>query len=137
MDNPLHRVNSPFNAPRKYPGNHEGIDLFARSGDPINASKSGVVIWSSNQRRSGGDSKYGEHIIIDHDDEYITWYAHLSSRLARRGDVVVQGQTIGLAGDTGNADGVHLHLNIQCIGCGLGGYIVNDVVDPAPILGLT
>jgi len=93
------------------------------------------VVWSSDQRRSGGPSKYGNHIIVEHADGWITWYAHLSKRVALEGDFVRRGfSTLGEAGSTGKSSGPHLHLTVQHIGHGLDGFIVPDVVDPAEYL---
>ena len=103
-------------------------------GDTIVACLDGTVVWASDQRRSGGDSKYGNHIIIEHDDGWITWYTHLSYMLSGVRDNVRRGEMIGEAGSTGNSSGPHLHLTVQHIGHGLDGFIVPDVVDPAEYL---
>lgn len=127
-----------FNAARSY-GNHEGVDLLAYAGDPILAVRSGLVVWASNKRRSNPvqNSDYGWHVIVDHQDGYVTWYAHLQNLSVSRNQQVQAGQQVGPAGTSGNSTGVHLHFNVQCIGCGLSGYIIPDVVNPAPLLGLT
>jgi murein DD-endopeptidase MepM/ murein hydrolase activator NlpD len=119
------------------PGNHEGVDIFAMFNDPILASRDGDVIWASNRRRSDGSiSDYGNHVVIDHGGGWISWSAHLDSYSVRAGDIVLQGDSIGQAGSTGNSTGVHLHFSIQYIGHGLDGYILRDVVNPGPLLGL-
>ena len=143
MDNPIHSLSYPpertrFDAIRiTYPGNHEGSDLLAEFGDNILAARDGDVIWASNRRRADGSiSKYGNHVVIDHGQNYISWYAHLESYNVQAGDVVMQGEVIGRAGSTGNSTGVHLHFSIQHIGHGLSGYILRDVVDPTSLLQL-
>lgn len=113
---------------------HEGLDFYARVGDDVLACLDGTVVWASDQRRSGGDSKYGKHIIIEHDDGWITWYTHLSYMMSGVGDVVKRGDVIGAAGNTGFSSGPHLHLTVQWIGHGLSGFIVPDVVDPEEYL---
>ena len=120
-------------APRSY-GKHEGLDFDLDTGDPVLACKRGVVVWASDQRRTGGDSLYGKHIIIKHGDGIITWYAHLSHMLVSVDDIVQLGQQIGMGGSTGNSTGPHLHLTVQHIGHGLSGYVVPDVVDPLDYL---
>jgi murein DD-endopeptidase MepM/ murein hydrolase activator NlpD len=128
-----------FNAPRVYngvPAKHEGLDFHGRIGDRVVACQDGEVVWASNQRRSGGDSLYGNHIIIEHADGIITWYAHLDDMLSAVGDIVNQGDVIGYVGSTGKSDGPHLHFTVQHIGHGLAGYVVNDVVDPMTYLGI-
>jgi murein DD-endopeptidase MepM/ murein hydrolase activator NlpD len=129
-----------FGAPRDYDGDeifddiHEGLDFHARVGDPVLACRDGHVVWASNQRRIGGDSLLGSHIIIEHGDGLITWYGHLSNMLSAVGDVVELGDTIGWAGESGRTTGPHLHLIVQHIGHGLSGYVLPDVVDPLKYL---
>ena len=122
-----------FNASRTYrgrPAKHEGLDFHPRIGDEVLACLDGDVVWASDQRRRGGDSLYGRHVIIEHADGLITWSAHLDDMLSAIGDVVEKGDVIGYAGDSGKSAGTHLHLTLQHIGHGLAGYVVNDVVDP-------
>lgn len=135
-------VTDPFNAWRSYANKlHEGIDLRAVDDSwqpvPIVAPAPGIIVWASDRRRSDGQkSDYGNHIILDHENGFVTWYAHLSVMTARPGERVVTGDMLGIAGDSGRSDGIHLHLTLQHIGHGLRGYVVDWVVDPAPYLGL-
>ena len=129
-------ITDPFNSPRPYAnGRHEGIDLRATQGGrpaEIVAAQVGVV-----DRLRNGDSGYGNYVRLRHDwadgATWYTWYAHLSAiqPSLQLGQTVEIGQRLGTAGTTGNSTGVHLHLTLQCIGGGLSGYIVADVVDPA------
>lgn len=94
-------------------------------------------MWASDQRRTGGASAYGKHIIIEHDNGWITWYAHLNEMYVEKNTKVLRGTIIGTAGNTtkpGNTMGVHLHLTVQHVGHGMSGYVVPDVVDPLPLL---
>ena len=79
---------------------------------------------------------YGRYVRIRHEwpdgTVYVTWYGHLSEIDVQQGDFVAAGQRIGIAGETGNAFGVHLHLTLQHIGHGLANYVVDDVIDPEP-----
>lgn len=88
---------------------HPAIDIAGPVGTPIKAAASGTVIES---KWAGGNS-YGNLVKIQHDNGYVTYYAHLSERLVSKGDKVVQGQTIGLRGSTGNSTGPHLHFEIR------------------------
>lgn len=122
-------------------GRHEGIDLRAVDGAgkvvPVLAVADGTVVWASDKRRSDGKpSDYGWHVIIDHGNNYLTWYCHLSVLYTVAGRIVMQGDELGLSGSTGNSTGVHLHFNIQDLINGLDGYVVSKVIDPAPMLGL-
>ncbi len=87
---------------------HLAIDLFARLGDNVYASDSGVVVFSG--MSSWG---YGNLIVIDHGNGFQTVYAHLSVIEAGCGADVSKGEVIGLAGSTGNSTGPHLHFEIQ------------------------
>ena len=88
--------------------NHKGTDI-GRVGytSPIYASKAGTVIVSQYS------SSYGHYVVISHGSGNTTLYAHLSSRKVKVGDVVKQGQTIGISGSTGNSTGPHLHFEIM------------------------
>lgn len=87
---------------------HEGIDIGARRGMPVHASRSGHVIYAGN-RISG----YGNMIIVKHADNYSTVYAHLSRLSVKKGQFVTRGQRIGAVGKTGRAYGYHLHFEIR------------------------
>jgi len=91
---------------------HEGVDLAAPRGTPIKASGDGRIVYRG---RKGG---YGEVIIIKHNREYTTLYAHMS-RFASRlhvGSRVREGQVIGYVGMTGLATGPHLHYEFHIYG---------------------
>ncbi len=93
------------------PHNHTGIDIPAPGGTPILASKSGVVTTSTYMK--GG---YGNYVVVSHSDGTSTLYAHMSSRLAKKGQTVKQGQVIGKVGTTGRSTGNHLHFEIRVNG---------------------
>lgn len=124
-----------FNAFRDYDKDgifddkHEGLDFHAEIGDPVLACLDGKVVHISD-----GTTAYGNYIIVEHDDDWVTWYAHLTVTLKAVGDFVKRGQTIGSAGSTGNSTGPHLHLTVQHRGHGLSGYVIPDVVNPQKYL---
>jgi murein DD-endopeptidase MepM/ murein hydrolase activator NlpD len=139
---PLH-VTSKFNAPRTYnPPYHEGLDLRAinSSGQPvaIEAAATGAVDALRRTDPGGGYGKYVRIKTQHADNIYTVWYAHMSEIAAdiQVGINVNVGRYLGMAGNSGNADGIHLHLTVQKIPGGLSGYVVPDVVDPGPLLGL-
>ncbi len=86
---------------------HKGIDIAAPIGTPIYAVEKGAVIFSGRQQG------YGNVIMIQHDEETITVYAHNEVNLAREGDSVKQGQPIAKVGNTGRSSGAHLHFEIR------------------------
>jgi len=91
---------------------HQGIDYGAPVGTRVRATGDGVVKFSG---RKGG---YGNLVVLRHQSQYTTWYAHLS-RFAnglRRGKRVLQGETIGYVGMTGLATGPHLHYEFRING---------------------
>ena len=100
---------------------HSGVDMAAPGGTPIYATDGGEVI------RANYYSGYGNCIDIDHGNGRVTRYGHCSRILVNVGDMVYQGQLIGLVGSTGNSTGNHLHFEIR----------FNDVpTDPRPYLGI-
>ncbi|MBQ5641191.1 MAG: M23 family metallopeptidase, partial [Ruminococcus sp.] len=89
---------------------HNGLDIAGGDdyGQPFYAAASGNVIWSGND--GGG---YGNYVMIDHGNGYMTVYGHASALACNTGDYVNQGDLIGYVGDTGNATGPHLHFEIR------------------------
>ncbi|NMM22527.1 MAG: peptidoglycan DD-metalloendopeptidase family protein [Phycicoccus sp.] len=105
---------------------HAGIDLRARCETPIYAGRVGAVLST---RVLGGD---GNRITIDHGfidgNSVMTAYNHLSGYAVVPGQVVVQGQLIGYAGDTGGVStGCHLDFQV---------YVNAATVNPRAYLGL-
>ncbi|MEA1929561.1 MAG: M23 family metallopeptidase [Patescibacteria group bacterium] len=89
---------------------HNAIDLAAPAGTPIMAAASGQVIVS----RSGGwNGGYGNYVVIRHDNDTQTLYAHNTSNTVGVGQRVVQGQVIGYMGSTGRSTGNHVHFEIR------------------------
>jgi murein DD-endopeptidase MepM/ murein hydrolase activator NlpD len=89
---------------------HEGIDVTAPMGTPIEAPAAGVVI------ESGWESGYGNTITIDHGYGIVTKFAHTSKILVREGQRVSRGQRIALVGNSGLATGPHLHYEVHVNG---------------------
>lgn len=88
---------------------HGGIDMAPHNGaaNYILAAANGKVIFS------GWNGGYGNCIMIDHGGGTVTLYAHMSSLLVERGEVVGKGQRIARAGTTGYSTGVHLHFEVR------------------------
>lgn len=89
---------------------HEGIDVTAPMGSPIQAPASGTVL------SAGWEAGYGNVIEVDHGFGITTRFAHASKLLARRGQRVERGQVIAEVGSTGLATGPHLHYEVHVNG---------------------
>lgn len=107
---------------------HSGLDIPAAHGTPIHASCSGTVIRTNTtcthdygkEGSCGCGGGYGNYIIIDHGNEFITLYGHLTEVDFEIGDQVKKGDVIGKMGSTGFSTGDHLHIEIR-----YQGYILN------------
>jgi murein DD-endopeptidase MepM/ murein hydrolase activator NlpD len=92
---------------QKYWSGHLGIDIAAGTGTPIYAADGGYVVLSG--RDTWG---YGNQVVIDHGNGFLTRYAHLHKILVQAGQSVKKNQKIGLMGSTGRSTGPHLHFEI-------------------------
>jgi murein DD-endopeptidase MepM/ murein hydrolase activator NlpD len=98
---------------QKFAGRHGGIDVGAPKGTPVYAADSGYVTLAGWDREI---VSYGNEIVINHGNGYMTRYAHLSAMMVDAGDSVKKGQLIGRVGSTGNSTGPHLHFEILLSG---------------------
>ncbi len=89
---------------------HEGIDVTAPMGTPIEAPAAGTI------RDAGWEAGYGNTVVIDHGFGTVTKFAHASKILVREGQRVSRGQRIALVGNTGLATGPHLHYEVHVNG---------------------
>jgi murein DD-endopeptidase MepM/ murein hydrolase activator NlpD len=100
---------------------HAGVDIKARWGDTVGASRAGVVEFA------GWYHGYGNMIIINHGGGVTTRYAHLSGFDVAVGSRVERGQIIGRAGSTGRATSPHLHYEVRVEG---------NAINPFQVLAL-
>ena len=84
-----------------------GVDIEAGEGRDVTAVYAGHVVYT------GWFKGYGNLIILDHDNEYFTLYAHVADMLVKEGDDVKQGQRIGTVGDTGSLEGPRLYFEVR------------------------
>lgn len=89
---------------------HSGIDISAPVGTPIHSSYDGVVLFSGNK------NGYGESVIIGHNAEHETLYAHMSKIVVNDGQFVRSGQLIGFVGKSGRVTGANLHYETRISG---------------------
>jgi LysM repeat protein len=87
---------------------HNGLDISNGQGTPVYAADSGFVTFAGWQNNG-----YGNIVVIDHQNGFITYYAHLSTYYVSAGQSVAKGTLIAGMGSTGNSTGVHLHFEIR------------------------
>jgi len=87
---------------------HDGIDIAARRGTPIQAADAGRVVHSDNSLAG-----YGHMVIVKHAGSYSTVYAHNRKNLVRVGDFVDKGQVIAEVGSSGRTSAPHLHFEVR------------------------
>ncbi|KVC98318.1 peptidoglycan DD-metalloendopeptidase family protein [Burkholderia ubonensis] len=85
----------------------KGIDIANSAGTAVNAAAPGVVVYAGNGLRG-----YGNLIILKHNADYLTAYAHNRALLVKEGQSVTQGQTIAEMGNT-DSDRVALHFELR------------------------
>jgi len=85
---------------------HAGLDIANRTGTPIYATASGVVVSVGNQGRMG------KVVTIDHGNGIRTKYGHLNKYTVKRGAKVQRGDKIGEMGSTGYSTGTHVHYEV-------------------------
>jgi hypothetical protein len=85
---------------------HNGLDIGVPEGTEVLAGLYGTVT------ESGYNDSYGNYVIIKNSHGYELRYAHLKNRSVSAGDAVLKGDVIGLAGNTGNSTGSHLHIEL-------------------------
>lgn len=87
---------------------HKGIDIANKSAPDVLAADAGKIVvagWPDNYG-------YGNRVVIDHGNGYVTLYAHLSSIYVKVGQTVARGASIGKMGSTGRSTGIHLHFEV-------------------------
>ena len=96
---------------------HNGLDFGAPIGTPILAAESGKIIavgdqdnYRTNGKRLCYRGAYGKFIMVKHENNLTTMYAHLSLLTAKVNDEVKRGDIIGYSGNTGRSTGPHLHF---------------------------
>ena len=88
-------------------GADKGLDIGGSKGQPIQAAAAGRVVYQGSGLRG-----YGQLIILKHNDEYLSAYAHNDRIYVKEGDTVTRGQKIAAMGDSGS-DHVMLHFEIR------------------------
>jgi murein DD-endopeptidase MepM/ murein hydrolase activator NlpD len=95
---------------------HHGVEFSNASGTPVYAAKEGTVIFA------GADTEaiyapwanyYGNLVVLEHEEELFTLYAHLSKVDVVMGQWVSPEDKLGEVGSTGTAIGSHLHFEVR------------------------
>ncbi|MDR5779905.1 peptidoglycan DD-metalloendopeptidase family protein [Caballeronia sp. LZ065] len=87
--------------------NSKGVDIANAAGTPVIAAAAGSVVYAGNGLRG-----YGNMLIVKHDDDYLTAYAHNRVLLVKEGQTVQQGQQIAEMGDT-DSNRTMLHFEVR------------------------
>jgi len=98
---------------------HHGLDVPAPIGTGIHPVKPGTVLFSGEQ------AGYGNVVIIDHGDGFVSKYAHNAANLVSAGDSVTPATAIATVGSTGRSTGPHVHFEVSYLG---------EKVDPRTLL---
>jgi lipoprotein NlpD len=88
-------------------GGNKGIDIAGSKGQAVVATASGRVVYAGNALRG-----YGNLIIIKHNDDYLSAYAHNDTMLVREQQEITAGQKIATMGSTGTSS-TRLHFEIR------------------------
>jgi murein DD-endopeptidase MepM/ murein hydrolase activator NlpD len=86
---------------------HTGVDVSATSGTPVKVTADGTVV------RAEYSGQYGRLVIIEHANNFQTYYAHLSRFAVVPGQSIRRGEVIGFSGATGRATSPHLHYEVR------------------------
>ncbi len=99
---------------------HSGVDFSCAAGTPVFAVADGVVVLA--------DEHYfaGKCVYIDHGDQLVSMYFHLSKISVSEGDAVIAGDPVGAVGASGRVTGAHLHFGLRWHGAR---------IDPRVLLG--
>lgn len=96
-----------YNITQEFSLFHPAIDLATAIGSPVRPIMNGVVVesdWSW--------FGYGNTVVVNHKNGYVSRYAHLSKIFVREGEEITTDTVLGLSGSTGHSTGPHLHLEI-------------------------
>lgn len=87
---------------------NDGINIGAPKGAPVVASAPGTVVYAGNEMKG-----FGNLVLIRHQGDWVTAYAHLDRVLVKKDSIVVQGDEIGTVGKTGSVPSPQLHFEAR------------------------
>lgn len=94
-----------FNGEERAP--HSGLDIPAPIGQKVIAPAAGTVVATGNYFFNGNT------VMIDHGQGLISKFCHLSKINVEKGQILKQGDLLGLVGKTGRVTGPHLHWGMS------------------------
>lgn len=100
---------------------HSGVDYAASLGTIVKAPANGKVVLAAK-----GFKLHGNTVCLDHGQGVVSFYIHLQKILVKTGDMVKAGDVIGKVGQTGRANGPHLHFSL---------YVNEVATNPLPWFG--
>lgn len=89
---------------------HKGVDLASRTGNKIRIKAKGKV---TKAEYSGA---YGNLVVVDHENGFVTKYAHMNKIYVKKGQRVEFDEVLGEVGSTGRSTGPHLHYEVSYLG---------------------
>ncbi len=87
---------------------NDGINIAAPRGTPVKVAENGVVVYAGNALKGSGNL-----ILVRHDKQWMTAYAHLDKISVKKGQVVKRGVAIGKVGSTGSVSIPQLHFEVR------------------------
>lgn len=107
---------------------HKGLDLSSPTGTPIYATADGVVSFAGRYplRQSVPWWRFGNVVVINHSDRFITIYGHCDTTKVRAGQQVKQGEIVATVGSTGWSTNSHLHYEVRSDVEVMGTYVPID-----------
>lgn len=99
---------------------NDGLNIAAQQGTPVRAAGEGTVAYADNDLEA-----FGNLVLLRHDGNWVTAYAHLAVIEVERGQEVAQNDRLGTVGRTGKAQRPQLHFEIRR---------GTEAVDPRPYL---
>jgi murein DD-endopeptidase MepM/ murein hydrolase activator NlpD len=112
LTSPFGRRRSPFTKEFEV---HPGLDLAAPVGTPVHATAEGVVTFAGQypMNRSAAWWRYGNLVIVENGDRFVTVFGHLQEVRVKPGTRVLRGDSLGTVGNTGWSTNPHLHYEIR------------------------
>lgn len=87
---------------------NDGVNIKSKKGSAVFASEKGKIVYAGN-----GLKGYGNLIIIKHDNDFISSYAHLNKINVKRDDLVKKNEIIGIIGNSGNVEEPQIHFSLR------------------------